>query len=125
MLVDCHNLWTLRNDERLHGKEKTQQSTCRLAQLEQDLLPRIGIYSAPPLQSYSHYHQEKSQNGLLHDDPSFYRAEETPAAAAQALFNCSLPTSIHSDISLHSRYVVPAAVNRTQATTPQLAKPLL
>jgi hypothetical protein len=37
MLVDCHNLWSLRNEER-HGKEQTQKRTKRLEQLERDLL---------------------------------------------------------------------------------------
>jgi hypothetical protein len=37
MLVDCHNLWILRNEER-HGKEQTQKRTRRLAQLERELI---------------------------------------------------------------------------------------
>jgi hypothetical protein len=37
MLVDCHNLRTLRNEER-HGKEQTQKRTKCLEQLERDLL---------------------------------------------------------------------------------------
>jgi hypothetical protein len=37
LLVECHNLWLLRNDER-HGKEQSQKRTRRLEQLERDLI---------------------------------------------------------------------------------------
>jgi hypothetical protein len=37
MFVDCHNLWTLQNEER-HGKEQTRKQARRLAQLKRDLL---------------------------------------------------------------------------------------
>jgi hypothetical protein len=37
MLVDCHNLWLLRNDER-HGKESAQKRSKRLEQLERELI---------------------------------------------------------------------------------------
>ena len=36
MLVECHDLWILRNGER-HGTERRQQRTKRLEQLERDL----------------------------------------------------------------------------------------
>jgi hypothetical protein len=37
MLVNCHTLWTLRNDK-WHGTNKKAQRINRLAQLERDLL---------------------------------------------------------------------------------------
>jgi hypothetical protein len=36
-LVECHNLWLLRNDER-HGNEQSQKRTRALEQLERDLI---------------------------------------------------------------------------------------
>jgi hypothetical protein len=40
MLINCHNLWTIRNGER-HGTNKIAQRITRLAQLERDL---VSIY---------------------------------------------------------------------------------
>jgi hypothetical protein len=37
MLVDCHNLWLLRNDKR-HGKESAQKLSKQLEQLDWDLI---------------------------------------------------------------------------------------